>query len=377
MSFLRRLFGRGGGAATTPPLSSTLDLEEPAVSADPYPWYERLRAEGDVVYLPRHNFWIVLGDEAAREVFARPESFSSAPYSFVDTAMLSLDPPLHGPVRRVVSRAFGGETLRRLETEAEALATDLLGGDMEAVAGFARPVSRRVAASLIGLDQAALDAIAETEQTAATSDAPFPLIVAAIDAVAPRAALMEKLLDEGEGIVGAEDALSLVRLLWLASTATTERTIAQCVLRLASDAGLHHRLRNAPQLVPGFVEEVLRLTPPENLIQRRAVSEAAIAGVTVPAGAAVQICLPAANRDPARYEAPGKLRLDRGAAGNLSFGSGIHQCVGGPMTRRVVNAAVKAFVDRYEQERPPRLAGEVTWLRAMVVCAPSAFRVVA
>ncbi|TMJ17998.1 MAG: cytochrome P450 [Alphaproteobacteria bacterium] len=218
-------------------------------------------------------------------------------------------------------------------------------------------------------------AIERAEEEAAESEAPFPLIVAAIDSVAPQAALAGRLLEDGAGLIAQEDALSLVRLLWLASTATTERTIGHCLLRLVEDSGLLRRLAAEPTLVPAFVEEVLRLTPPENLIQRRAVADASIDGRAVRAGDLVQICLPAANRDPAHYDVPDELRLDRAAAANLSFGSGIHQCVGGPMTRRVVAAAVAAFVQRFGDLAPLRLAGEVKWVHAMVVCAPREFRI--
>ena len=375
MRFLERFF-QSGPASRPPPLSATIDLDDPAVSADPYPWYERLRAEGDIVYVERHGFWMVLSDAAARFVFAHPELFSSAPYSFVDTAMLSVDPPLHGPVRRLVGRFFNGETLRRLEAQAGELAAALLKDEIEIVGEFARPLSRRIAASLLGFDEAAMDEIARAEEACEASDEPFPRILAAIDAVAPRAQLMGTLLREGGGVIAADDAISLIRLLWLASTATTERTLAQCVLRLAEAPALHRRLLAEPKLIPAMVEEVLRLTPPENLIQRRAVAASAIGGVPIPAGAAVQICLPAANRDPLRYEAPGELRLDRIGSGALSFGSGIHQCVGGPMTRRVINAAMRAFIERSASAtRPLRLAGEVEWVHAMVVCAPRALPV--
>ena len=376
MRLLERFFPRSPATLEAASLAETIDLEDPAVSSDPYPWFERLRAEGDVVYLARHDFWIVLGDEAARHVFARPDIFSSSPYAFVDTAMLSVDPPLHGPVRRLVARFFSGEALRRLESQAATLAAMLLKDEMEIVSEFARPLSRQVAASLIGFDEGAVAEIARADEAAAASQDPFPLILAAIDSVAPSAALMTSLLRDGDGLVSNDDARSLVRLLWLASTATTERTISQCVLRLVQAPDLHLQLREQPDRIPIFVEEVLRLTPPENLIQRRSVAASSVAGVAIPAGAAVQICLPAANRDPARYEAPAQLRLDRHGSGALSFGSGIHQCVGGPMTRRVVNAAMRAFIERSTPDlRPLRLRGEVEWLHAMVVCAPSELRV--
>ena len=360
--------------AAPPPLSATIDLDDPAISADPFPANEALRAEGPVVRLDRHGFWLVLGYEAAREVFASPERFSSAPYAFVDTAMLSADPPRHGPVRRIVSRAFAGEALRRAERLAGETAAASIRPDMEAVRGFARPLSRRVAADLIGYGSEALEAIARTEDEAEASRAPdaFVRICATLDELAPGAAMFQRFEEDGAPLLGSDDCRSLVRLLWLASSATTERTISHALLRLAEEPALCRRLRQEPHLIAPFVEEVVRLNPPEHLIRRRVVADTDLAGAALPAGAEINVCLPGANRDPAVFDDPAALRLERGGSGNLSFGSGIHQCVGGPMTRRVVAAAVGAFVRAAEA---PRLSAEVEWVHAMMVRAPRTLRI--
>lgn len=370
-SLLRRLLNRAPDEPTLArSLADKIDLDHPSVSADPFPAYEQLRRSGDVVHLRQHDFWLVLGYAAAKEVFAAPDRFSSAPYAFVDGAMLSADPPRHGPVRRIVSQAFGGEALRRAERLAGETAQALFRPRMEAVRGFARPLSRTVAADFIGFDADALAAIARTEDEAEAARAPdaFLRICETLDALAPQAGMFARLADSGAETLEPDAVRSLVRLLWLASSATTERTIAHAILRLAEAPDLHRRLKEEPELVASFAEEVVRLNPPENLIRRRAVGATEIAGTPIPAGAEINICLPAANRDPAVFEAPAELRLGRAGSANLSFGSGIHHCVGAPMTRRVVAAAIGAFVRASEA---PRLAGEVDWVHAMIVRAPS------
>ena len=362
------------GAASAPPLSRTVDLEDPGVSIDPFQVYESLRREGGVLHLPRHGFWLVLGHEAAKEVFAAPDRFSSAPYEFVDGVMLSADPPRHAPVRRIVSRAFGGDALRRAEQVAAQVAEALVRPEMEVVRGFSRPVSRRVAADLIGFDAGALEAIARVEDEAEASGAPdaFARICAVLDDLAPRAGMFARFGEDGAGLLATEDVRSLVRLLWLASTATTERTISHAILRLAENPALHRRLKEEPGRISAFVEEVVRLNPPENLIRRRAVAQTVLAGRSIPEGAELNICLPAANRDPAVFEAPAELRLDRAGGSALSFGSGIHHCVGAPMTRRVVGAAVGTFI---RASQPACLNGEVRWTHAMIVRAPRELRI--
>jgi cytochrome P450 len=366
MNLLRRLFPR---AVDTAPLSTAIDLDDPSVSANPVPAYEKLRAEGPVVYLPRHDSWLVLGYDAAREVFSAPARFSSAPYAFIDPAMLAADPPRHGPVRKLVSRVFAGDALRRLEALAAEKARSLVRPRMEVVTGWARPVSRAVAADLLGLDASSVEAIlaAENAAEAAPHAGSFAAVCAAIDAVAPRASLFDRLRTEGADLLQPDEVRSLIRLLWLASTATTERVIARAVLALAQDHAMHRRLREDPSLLAPFVDEVVRLYPPENLIRRRAVAMTTLNGVRLPENAQIAICLPAANRDPQHFAAPHDLRLDRSGAPALSFGYGIHHCVGGPMTRRVVAAAIGVLVRAAERVE---VQGDVEWLHAMMVSAP-------
>jgi cytochrome P450 len=133
---------------------------------------------------------------------------------------------------------------------------------------------------------------------------------------------------------------SLIRLLWLAATTTTERVIAHCVLHLLGVTGV----RPQPHLTPAFVEEVLRLHPPELLVPRLTTRPVRLGGVDLPANAVVYLCLAAANRDPAKFDRPAELRLDRPAARHFTFGSGIHHCVGAMLGRRVVETAVRVLL---------------------------------
>lgn len=370
MKALRRLLGRVASALDRPDrASAAIDLEDPAVSIDPYPWYEKLRGEGDVVYLPRHDFWLVLGYDAVKEALAQPNLFSSAPYSYVDPTMLAADPPHHAPVRRLVSPEFGGQTLRRLEALAEATGRQRLKPRLDIVADFARPVSRAVAADLIGFDSEALAAVVRAEAQ------DFPELVAALDSNAERSSMFASLAEGGRDLLEPDGPRNLVRLLWLASTATTERTIAHAVLALVQDEPLQVRLRREPRLIPGFLEEVVRLNPPEILIRRVTTAPATLAGVPLPAGASVQLCLAAANRDPARFEAPAALRPERPSAANLSFGSGIHRCIGAPLTRRTVKAAISVLLDGSAAIRPVRPLAETEFVHAMIVRAPRTLEV--
>lgn len=93
-----------------------------------------------------------------------------------------------------------------------------------------------------------------------------------------------------------------------------------------------------------FVEESLRLNPPEHSISRIAVTEVELSGVKIPAGALVKLCLGAANRDPAQFDEPELFLLDRAPNRHLSFGVGVHRCVGAPLARLETAAALRVLL---------------------------------
>ncbi len=320
--FFRRILRR--------PLSRTIDLSAPAVARNPFPHYEELRRDGSVQYLARHDAWIVLGYDDVQSAFAQPESFSNRPYAEVDRVLLAADPPDHTAVRRIVSRCFTPDAIKRLSAFAEEKAEALLQPRMDAVADYAVALSEAVAAQLLGLSDADVAAIRSAPPDLA-------LRIAVLDDVAGRAAVYEQFRADG---MDDERTRSLIRLLWLAATTTTERVIAHCVLYLLSMDGV----RPQPHLTPAFVDEVLRLHPPELLVPRLTTQPVRLGGVDLPANALVHLCLAAANRDPAKFERPAELRLDRPPARHFAFGSGIHHCVGAMLGRRVVETSVRVLL---------------------------------
>jgi cytochrome P450 len=377
---LRRLL-RPGTAAPVPlnsqsATAASVDLSDPAVARDPFPFYEALRPAGPVQWLPRNSAWIVLGHDAVKEAFARPEHFSNAPYRPVDPVLLGEDPPRQPLVRRLVSRHFTPDALGQLEATAARTATALLQPEMNAVGGFSLPVSRAVAAELIGFDRATLDELVEATAAAASAPEPMAALIATLHGFAPRAAVYRQLLKEGEGLIGEAEARSLVGLLWLASTTTTERVIAHSVLRLVEHPDLRDALAADPALVSPFIEEVMRLHPPEHLVPRLTTAETELAGTVIPAGAVVHLCLGAANRDPALYDDPATLRLDRAYRRHFAFGGGIHHCVGAPLARRVVAAALTALLRRSTDLRLRGAPEAISWFASMTALSPSRLDIV-
>jgi pimeloyl-[acyl-carrier protein] synthase len=368
---LRRLRSFAAGAQEPSTVTSaTISFDDPRFSKDPFHWYEVLRAEGGVLFLPRHASWIVLNYPTARAILMDPEQFSSAPFGFIDPVMLGADPPGHGAIRRVVSRRFNGDVLRNLEAGACEHAAALLAPEIDVVRDFARPISRRTAAALIGFEGEALRTLEGAEdEVAEQRPQAFNRLLETLDELAWRSVAFRQFAAEGADRISEAEARSIVRLLWVASTATTERTIAQAAFRLIQDPTLQIRLREAPGEIPQFVDEVIRLAPPELFLRRQARRDAVLEGVKIASGAQILISLGAANRDPSVYSDPTRFQLGRSPP-SLGFGAGIHSCVGGPLSRRIVAAAVQTLLACTDRMTSAEDMSAISMLHAMEVFTP-------
>ncbi|HUO84050.1 MAG TPA: cytochrome P450, partial [Thermoanaerobaculia bacterium] len=319
--------------------AATLDLDLPVVAADPYPHYESLRRSGPVHHLTRHRAWIVLGYEEVQFGFSRHDLFSNRLYVDVDTVFLGADPPEHPAIRRIVSRYFSLEALDRASAHVEELAASLIVPELDVVRGYGLPISEGAATNLLGLDDRAVEIIRTAHRTQTRTEDYF----AVFERVADRAALYQRCLSEG---LAEADARSLIRLLWVAATTTTERAISRCVLRLLQHPDLRRLLERDETMIAPMIEEVLRLHPPEMLVKRIATVPVTLGGVTIPANAVVYFSIAAANRDPARFEDPGTLRIERSGPRHFSFGFGIHHCVGAALARREIAIAIRTLLTR-------------------------------
>jgi cytochrome P450 len=327
MNFLARIFGK----------RAPLDLNAPDVARDPYPHYEALRRTGSVHFLPHHDAWIVLGYDDVQSVFARPASFSNRAYRDVDAVLLGADPPEHTAMRRIVGRYFTADALEHLAAFAEARALALLQPRMDVVRDYARALSESVAAELLGFAASDIDGIHAAQSQAQS----FIGFTHALDALADRATMLARL--RADGLADA-DARSIVRLMWLAATATTERVIAHAVLRLLRHDPIRRAVTDDAARIPAFIDEVLRLHVPELLIRRVATEDVTLGGANIPRGAMIYLSLAAANRDPAKFDDAATPRLDRPPVRPLSFGYGIHHCIGALLARREVTTAVRTLL---------------------------------
>jgi cytochrome P450 len=332
-----------------PSAAEDFDLAHSGATRAPFPAFDALRAHGPVHHLPRHGLWILIGHDEVRTALAEPFLFSSRPQAEVDAVLLGAEPADHGPVRRQVAAylmtAAQGPFAARVAAEASALVRERF----DLVADYAVPLARRAAALVIGLEVRELDAILAA-----------PDLLRPACEIAPgsrdllrRAGFYRSLVGDSGGPLDDSRACSLVRLLCRAATETTERLVVRAAAALLEDEPLRRRVRESPPLLAAFIEEVMRLYPPEPNVVRRASRDAEIGGATIPAGASVLVSLLGANRDPAVFPDPGRMRFDRARTLHLAFGGGPHQCVGAGIARRIALIALQTLLD---PARPVRAA---------------------
>jgi cytochrome P450 len=371
MSLVSRIARRivGPAPASGRP-EAAIALTDPSIAANPYPHYEALRAQAPVLYLPGHHAWILLGFDEVKAAFAQPEIFSSAPYQKVDAVLLAADPPHHEKVRRLVARRFTPRLLDDLAGFAEARVAELLVPELDVAGDYAAPLTQAVAARLIGFDAPTLAQLHAVMTSRAAGD-PLDDLIPVLDSIAPRADCFADLA----AAVGEADARSLVRLLWLGATISSERVIVRSVLCLLENPEMHAAITGDPLLLPAFVDEVTRLHPPELMEIRRTTRDVSLGGTVIPAGALVRLCVAAANRDPAKFDEPHAFRLDRSFRRQFSFGGGIHHCLGAPLARRVVAAALAPFVAPGRRLRAAEPIASIPWHLSLNACAPTRLRV--
>ena len=363
----RRLAAR----PAAPPPDEPADLLHPDVVQDPYPYYAALRERGPVHFLPERGLWLVIGYDEVAHALKSPAQFSSArPQVRFDPFLNEADPPEQTRVRRAVAPYFTSAAAEAQEAPARAFAAELLAesagrAEVDVVGEIAAPLVERVVGSFLGLTREECESLRARlgkygddaqeasflelhewtrEQVARAAAGP------ADDSMAGR------LFRAQDGAAHTpEEAAGLLKLFWIAGTTTTTRLVAAAVLHLLRDPGLRARVQADPNLVPALVEEAARLDPPEMLLWRIAGPGAELAGVAIPPGAEVRLAVAAANRDPARFPDPDRVRLDRSPNPHLAFGSGPHVCPGSRLARMQVRVALEALLaawPRFREARP-------------------------
>lgn len=365
---------------------------------DPYPNYALERSADPLRPVPALGIWVATGYHevftllrdtrcaAARvpsaEDLGAGERSLGTPLRRTLERMASLSrPPEHGRVRRPLQRAFAPAVVRPWRPRMRALADDLLarraGGPLEVVGDFAEPLVGAVLDALLRLPNGeGAEIRTGWRRAAAAVDRPElgddPQAPRLVVAVHERIALMLKRVraepdsapvdvliraaDEDPHLTEQELIANVIFLL-TSGHRSASQGLALAIHSLARNPNQFERLRGAPELIPGAVEELLRFDGAVQMTSRTTQEDVEVAGHELPAGQIVVLIMGAANRDPAVFPQGHRLELTRPlAARHLSFGRGAHLCVGAALTRMLLSEALAALVERAERleiARPP------------------------
>ena len=345
--------------------TTSLDLTDPALVADPYPALAAERAEHPIAWHETDARWLVL-DHAGVSAAQRDRNLGRVwsdrePAAYLEPfnllhrhQMMENEPPEHTRLRRPVAAAFARGHVERLRPRVRELAAGLLAGvgeTFDLVGDYAEPLPVRVIAELLGVPASHAGDLRVWSQSIVRMYEPT------VDAAAERATT-------DAAVVAAEEFATLVRELLrhragrptgdllsdlAAAELTEDEAVASAVLLLnagheasvnAFGNGLVAMLRRGPVPGgdPGFdpeacVEEMLRFDPPLQLFERTARAPVRLGGVVVDPGQRVAMLLGAANRDPAAFADPDVFRPHRRPNPHLAFGAGTHFCLGAPLAR--------------------------------------------
>jgi cytochrome P450 len=373
---------------------------------DPFPLFARVRERGaahPVTLADGHDAWLIVRYEEARAALndARLSKDMRAalatgtgvvaeglPGPAFARHMLSVDPPDHTRLRRLVQAVFTVRRIEGLRPRVQAIVDELLdgvaahgpGSRVDLVRAFAFPLPFTVICELLGVpepDRAALGqgltgllvpvgTAAEYARAKEASDAVVAMLRALVEAkqAAPGDDLISGLISARDGgeRLDTQELLSTIFQLIVAGHETTATLIGNSIVALLRNPDQLARLRCDPGKIPAAVEELLRYdAPAPHATFRYATEPVPIGGVTIPAAAQVIICLAAANRDRGRHPHAELLDVDRAKAGHLAFGHGIHHCLGAALARMEGQLALGSLLRRFPQLRLAVPPAELRW----------------
>jgi cytochrome P450 len=286
------------------------------------------------------------------------------------TSMLLRNPPDHTRLRRLVSATFTARRVQALRPAIEAMVDELLDrvdGAADFVDAFAFPLPVNVIGELLGVpapDRAQFkglvrdwtrvlevvdDGVLRTADPAAATIRDYLAGLAAQRRRDPGPDLLSALVaaeDAGDQLT-EDELLTMAGLLFAAGFETTTNLLGNGLVALLRNPDQLALLRERPDLAPAAVEELLRYDSPVQIVSRLVLAPVEIAGVDIEAGERVVAYLGAGNRDPERFPSPERLVLDRRDNAPLSFGGGIHYCLGAPLARLEAQVALPALVRRF------------------------------
>ncbi|MEV7571258.1 cytochrome P450 family protein [Streptomyces tanashiensis] len=369
-------------------------------TANPYPYYAKLREAGPVheVRMPDgFQFWLVVGHEEGRAALADPRLAKSPSVigirppeeDIIGVHLLAADAPDHTRLRRLVTAEFTGRRVESLRPRIERLTHELAdamepAGRADLVDAYAFPLPVTVICELLGVPAEDRETFRAWSNELVTPTGERGML----DAMEGFGGYLDELVEDKRAAGPADDLLSgliaaraedgdrlsgpelraMAYLLLIAGHETTVNLISNTVRNLLTHPEQLAALRADPDLLDGAIEESLRYDGPVETGTFRFTAEPVTIGDTViPTGQYVLVGIGALDRDPARFPEPDRFDIRRDTKGHLAFGHGIHYCLGAPLARLEGRIALRTLLDRFPRLELDPEAAPWEWLPGLLM----------
>jgi cytochrome P450 PksS len=384
--------------------SQPLNIVSAEFKADPFPFFSLLRASEPVyrTTLPdKTPLWLLsryddvaalLRDErftknrrhALTKEQLRKLPWTPPMFRPLERNMLDLDPPDHTRLRSLVHKAFTPSLVEQMRSRTQAIADELLDrivwtGEMDLIKDFALPLPMTIITEILGVPRKDHDKFHKWSQAVVSLTSPSPTL-RVLPSVwkfirylrqffklrrrDPKDDLVSALIkaEEAGDKLNEDELLAMVFLLLIAGHETTVNLIGNGTLALIENPNEMNKLLSEPSLVKPAVEELLRYTSPVfTTTERYAREDTTIHGVTIPQGEMTLGVIGSANRDETAFENPNELQITREPNRHLSFGQGIHFCLGAPLARMEAQIAFTTLLQRVPNLRLTKPSSSLHW----------------
>jgi len=372
---------------------ATLDFFSAEVQECPFQIYRQLQDEAPVWQMPGTNVFVVTRYSDIRDIIRDPARFSSSfgallnagasnkevdaiygqGYEMVET-LLTQDPPRHRVYRNLVNKVFSNKRIEGMRDYIQSITDELIDawiddGEVDLMNRLCVPLPIYVIADQLGVPRAELPLIKKWSDASASRLGRLAneeqQIQNAKDIVefqhyfadlidrmreSPEDNIISDLanntIDEGR-LLTKPEALGMIQQILVAGNETSTAGIAGGVVLLIENPAEQAKLRSNPDLIPGAVEEILRLETPTSGMWRTATEDTEVGGVPIPKGAFLMVRFAAGNRDESVFSCGHEMKVDRDNASNhLAFGQGTHFCLGAQLARSEMQIALGSLLAR-------------------------------
>lgn len=361
------------------------DPYDVTINADPYPVYERLREEAPTYFNARHEFWALSRYEDVEKALVNWPVFTSTRSDILDIIKADItlpggvimfeDPPVHAMHRGLMSRVFTPRRMAALEDQIRAFCVGALdplvgSGGFDIIDELARVMPMRVIGMLLGIPEEDQVAVRNRTDNNLRTEPGQPMKIQE-DKVAsgelfveyiewrsqhPADDLMTHLLNaEFEDETGERrkltrsEVLTYTSVIAGAGNETTGRLIGWLAKVLAEHPDQRRQVVEDRALIPRVIDETLRFEPTGHSTARYTLQDIELNGVTIPAGSAILLIAASANRDPRRYTDPDAFDIHREDIQHLTFGFGLHFCLGASLARLEGRVALDELLNRFPE----------------------------